>query len=166
MVAKNKVVGCDFILGELYKDGKKEEEQKRRLDENFRSYITTGIVPNYFMTAKVALFSKNNQEYAEIKNIRSISIPPTITKLFETSIIHDFKKVTNSIAFNKIKEVSARVSQYSTIIIIPKNHPRIGEWFLEKKIVSYFLKPSLIPTKKCKILQFSFVSVPKIRTLS
>ena len=107
------------------------------------------------MTAKVALLSKNNQEYAEIKNIKSISILPTITKLFETSIIHNFKKVTNSIAFNKIKEVSARVSQYCTIIT-PKNHPRIGGWFLGKKLVSYFLKPSLIPTKKCKILQFNF----------
>ena len=66
-ITKNKVVGCGFIPNELYKDVKIEEKLKSRLDEHFRSYITTGIVPNYFMTVKLVLLSKNNQEYTEIK---------------------------------------------------------------------------------------------------
>ena len=53
------------------------------------------------MTTKLVLLRKNNQEYTEIKNIRHISILPTIAKLLETLIIHNFEKVTNSIEFNK-----------------------------------------------------------------
>ena len=66
-VAKNKAVGYDLIPGELYKDEKIEEELKHRFDEHFRSYKTIGIIPNYFLTAKLVLLSKNNQEYTEIK---------------------------------------------------------------------------------------------------
>ena len=78
-----------------------ETELKSRLEGHFRKYTSTGVIPNYFMIAKLILISKNNQEYTTINNIRPISILPTITKLFETSIIHNLEKITNSIIFNK-----------------------------------------------------------------
>ena len=100
-IAKNKAVGHDLIPGELFKDKLMKEELKCRLGKHFRNYITTGVIPDYFMSSKLILLSKNYQEYTDINNIRPISVLPTITKLFETSIIHNLEKVTDSIIFNK-----------------------------------------------------------------
>ena len=53
------------------------------------------------MISRLLLISKTKDEYPEINNTRPISILPTITKMFEASILHNLEKVVNSSLFNR-----------------------------------------------------------------
>ena len=57
-------------------------------------------VPDYFMKAKLCLISKDGTEYPEIDNIRPISVLPTITKIFELSILNHLEEATASQIFS------------------------------------------------------------------
>ena len=100
-IARNKAVGFDLIPGEMYKDTETRKELKIKLTKHFKVYIQKGVIPNYFMVSRLILISKTSNEYPEVKNTRPISILPSITKMFETSIMHNLEKVTNSPLFNK-----------------------------------------------------------------
>ena len=100
-IAKNKAVGFDLIPGEMYKNEELREELKTRLAKHFKEYIFKGKVPKYFMISRLLLISKTKDEYPEINNTRPISILPTITKMFEASILHNLEKVVNSSLFNR-----------------------------------------------------------------
>ena len=53
------------------------------------------------MKAKLILVSKEKTEYPKFENIRPISVLPTITKVFELSILHHLENATQSIKFCK-----------------------------------------------------------------
>ena len=53
------------------------------------------------MNAKLVLISKDDTETPPIHKTRPISILPTITKIFESSIIHNLEKITQSPVFSK-----------------------------------------------------------------
>ena len=113
-IARNKAVGFDLIPGEMYKDTATRKELKIKLTKHFKEYIQKGVIPNYFMVSRLILISKTSDEYPEVKNTRPISILPSITKMFETSIMHNLEKVTNSPLFKKAKEVLLKESQQCT----------------------------------------------------
>ena len=48
------------------------------------------------MKAKLILISKEDTEYPEIENTRPISVLPTITKIFELSILHYLEEAVKS----------------------------------------------------------------------
>ena len=73
----------------MYKNEELREELKTRLAKHFKEYIFKGEVPKYFMISRLLLISKTKDEYPEINNTRPISILPTITKMFEASILHN-----------------------------------------------------------------------------
>ena len=100
-IAINKAVGWDYIPGEIFKIDKYSEKLKLRLIEHFIRYIETGYVPNYFMHAKLILISKDDTETPVIEKTRPISILPSITKIFEYSILHNLEKITQSPIFSK-----------------------------------------------------------------
>ena len=90
-IARNKAVGYDLISGEMYKDLLTRKELKWRLTKWFKEYIWIGRVQEYFIISKLVLISKTNQEYPEINYTRPINILPTITKMFESSIVHNLE---------------------------------------------------------------------------
>ena len=100
-IATNKAVGWDYIPGEMYKIDKNSKELKSRLRKHFIRYIETSYILNYFMNAKLVLISKDDTETPPIHKTRSISILQTITKIFESSIIHNLEKITQSPVFSK-----------------------------------------------------------------
>ena len=100
-IAINKAVGWDYIPGEMYKIDQNSKELKSRLRKHFVRYIETDYIPNYFMNAKLVLISKDDTETPPIHKTRPISILPTITKIFESSIIHNLEKITQSPVFSK-----------------------------------------------------------------
>ena len=51
-------------------------------------------IPDYFMKAKLILISKDGTEYPKLDKFRPISILPTITKVFDLSILHFFEQAT------------------------------------------------------------------------
>ena len=74
---------------------------KVRLQNHFRNYVMTGDVPEYFTNARLILLSKFDSDTPQINKTRLISILPTITKLFETTILYDFESVIQSQIFSK-----------------------------------------------------------------
>ena len=57
--------------------------------------------PDYFMKAKLILISKDGTEYPKLDKIRPINILPTITKVFELSILHFLEQATILLIFWK-----------------------------------------------------------------
>ena len=53
------------------------------------------------MHAKLILISKDDTETPVIEKTRPISILPSITKIFEYSILHNLEKITQSPIFSK-----------------------------------------------------------------
>ena len=83
----NKAAGIDNIPAKFYK-GHNKDLIAIRLKEHFAKYLHWSEVPKYFMEARLVLISKEDTEYPEIENTRPISVLPTITKIFELSILH------------------------------------------------------------------------------
>ena len=92
--AVNKASGIDNIPGEFYKNAIMKAEIINRLQQHFKKYTYNMTVPDYFMKAKLILISKDGTEYPEIDKIRPISILPTITKIFELSILKFLEETT------------------------------------------------------------------------
>ena len=67
-----------------------------RLQKHFIEYLHWSEIPEYFMKAKLILISKEDTEYPEIENTRPISVLPTITKIFELSILHYLEEAVKS----------------------------------------------------------------------
>ena len=53
------------------------------------------------MIGRLILISKENTENPKIENTRPISVLPSLTKLFETSILHNLERFTTSANFSK-----------------------------------------------------------------
>ena len=53
------------------------------------------------MEGRLVLISKNKSDTPEINDTIPISVLPTITKIFETSILHNLERITASISFSK-----------------------------------------------------------------
>ena len=92
--AINKASGIDNIPGEFYKNAIMKAEIINRLQQHFKEYTYNMTVPDYFMKAKLILISKDGTEYPEIDKIRPTSILPTITKIFELSILKFLEEAT------------------------------------------------------------------------
>ena len=58
-----------------------------------------GKIPDYFMKAILILLSKEDNKEPPVHKMRPISILPTITKIFKTSIMHNLEKVMQSPIF-------------------------------------------------------------------
>ena len=72
----------------------------KKLKRIFSNYIEKGIIPDYFMKARLVLLSKDGTNYPPIDKTRPISILPAITKLFELSILNKIYNVTESKQLN------------------------------------------------------------------
>ena len=70
-----------------------------RLGNHFKEYLIEFYIPRYFMEAKLILISKYGTEYPKIEQTRPISVLPTITKIFELSILHHLERAVDSIRF-------------------------------------------------------------------
>ena len=59
-IATKKAAGIDHIPGEVFKKEETRLEMKKRLYEHFKLFIMECETPKYFMTARLVLFSKSN----------------------------------------------------------------------------------------------------------
>ena len=100
-IAKDKATEWDNIPEEFFKALSKSEELKQRLKNNFTEYVMNGKIPDYFMKSRLILLSKEDNEAPPVHKTRPISISPTITKIFETSIMQNFEKVLQSHIFSR-----------------------------------------------------------------
>ena len=100
-IARNKAVGYDNIPGEIFQLNENMGVLKQRLKSHFTNYLIAGDVPEYFMNARLVLFSKDDSETPPVNKTRPISILPTITKILETSIMYNLEKVTKGPMFWK-----------------------------------------------------------------
>ena len=100
-IATNKAWGIDSIPGEFYKTSEARNEIKNRISTHFELYIHREEIPEYFMQAKLVLISKDGSDHPPIGKIRPISVLPSITKMFELSILHHLEQATLNPKFNR-----------------------------------------------------------------
>ena len=96
--ATNKAVGTDGISEKFFKDWDKTTLVKR-LKIHFTKYFQESEILEYYMEARLILICKDDTEYPEISKSWSISVLPTITKIFELSILHYLEDAVKSILF-------------------------------------------------------------------
>ena len=109
-IATKKAAGIDHIPGEVFKKEETRLEMKKRNYEQFKSFIMECETPKYFMTARLVLFSKSNNNTPCVENIRPISVLPSILRNLETA--------TKSPIFNKTKKDLWRIAQQFQILSI------------------------------------------------
>ena len=114
--ASNKAAGEDYIPGGFYKDKANRKIIIERLEKHFKEYIQTTEISNYFMEAKLILISKDNTEYPIIEETRPISILPTVTKIFELSILHHLEKATQTALFWRNQRGLFRSNHYPPLV--------------------------------------------------
>jgi hypothetical protein len=93
-ITTNKAEGLDGVKTEWYKIAQHEPKLSERLRHSFKEIILWGEVPEYFMKGKLVLVSKiDKEEYPHIEDTRPICLLPTVTKIFELSIIDKFNEI-------------------------------------------------------------------------
>ena len=100
-IARNKACGLYHIPSELFKIHKWRIDIKERIKKKFTEWITKAEIPEYFMEARLVLFSKDGTNYPSIDKIRPISILPSINKMLEISILHHLEAAIENPKFNK-----------------------------------------------------------------
>ena len=99
-ISRSKAVGIDGVPGKIFK----QEENSpiiSKIKKWFEDWITSWKPPEYLTTARLILISKDNAENPKIEDTRPISVLPSITKLFEASILHNLEGIVNGIYFSK-----------------------------------------------------------------
>ena len=99
-LSKSRATGIDGIPSSALKQDK-NSQLINKIEKWFKDWVIEGDIPDYAMTGRLVLISKNNTETPPIDETRAITILPAITKFLETAIIHHFEKITKSDIFNK-----------------------------------------------------------------
>ena len=97
-IASRKAVGIDNVPGEWIKinpfiNVETNMIKLEKLQKVFKYWIETGYVPDFWMISKIILLSKENSDTPEVNNTRPIAILPSITKVFELSILENLEKI-------------------------------------------------------------------------
>ena len=99
-LTKSKATGVDGIPSKLFKI-EKDNPLIKKIRNWFGNWIRKGRTPKYLTSWKLILLSKDNTETSTIEDTRTITILPTVTKVFESSILHNFETIVESRKLNK-----------------------------------------------------------------
>ena len=97
-IPTRKATGIDNVPGEWLRINKMEKNEITtmkigKLHKIFKEWLDNGYIPDFWMTSKIVLISKENNNNPKVQNTRQIAILPSITKAFETSILINLEKV-------------------------------------------------------------------------
>ena len=92
-IAKHKACGIDEISAFLFKQI--NDILKRKFKDSFSRFLLENQVQKYFIEVKLILLSKDGSEFQTINKIKPINFLPSITKVFELSIINEINIVTD-----------------------------------------------------------------------
>ena len=99
-ISRSKAVGIDGIPGKIFKQ-EINSPIISKIKKYFEEWIINWKLPEYMMIGNLILISKENTENPKIENTRPKSVLPSLTKLFETSILHNLERFTTSANFSK-----------------------------------------------------------------
>ena len=100
-------VGVDKIPGKLFKQDLNSPIMIK-IKNIFCKWIQNNNISSYLMRGKLILISKDKTDCPKIENTRPITILPAITKLFESSILHNLENITKSDFSERTKEDSQK----------------------------------------------------------
>ena len=67
----------------------------------FENWISKGRTPKYLTSGKLILLSEDFTETPTIEDTRAITILPAVTKVFESTMLHNLETIVESRRFNK-----------------------------------------------------------------
>jgi hypothetical protein len=79
----NKACGLDQLKDTLLKRHTDDEKITRKITEEFNTWLRKGRLPAYCTKARMIALSKEDSPFPAYGNIRTLSITPAITKVFE-----------------------------------------------------------------------------------
>jgi len=82
----NKAIGIDGLKDTVIKKAQSDLTVVSKLTNAFNSWTETGRLPQYMTTARVIPLSKTSSPFPSKGDVRTISITPAITKLYEKVI--------------------------------------------------------------------------------
>ena len=85
----------DRVFSELVKHHNKSrsDDLVQQMCRALNSFLADPVWPRYFSTAKVVPLSKTDSSFPNHKDIRTIAVLPTITKVFELRILEDLTPI-------------------------------------------------------------------------
>ena len=85
----------DRVFHDLIKHHHKSQADAlvQQMCRALNSFLADPVWPRYFATAKVVPLSKTDSSFLHHKDIRTIAVLPTITKIFELRILEDLSPV-------------------------------------------------------------------------
>ena len=94
-LSSGKAWGIDEIPDEVYNEGHIKQSMIVKLTDVFSNFLSNWKIPDYLITTKLIMISKDGTNTPPIDKIRPIGVLPSITKLFELSFINKIKKLTD-----------------------------------------------------------------------
>jgi len=95
----NKAVGVDALKDTIIKKASVDEQIVQNITNEFNKWQAAGKMPYYTTTARVIPISKKTSAFPPVGEIRTISITPAITKLFEKIL---YNKITREVDEKKL----------------------------------------------------------------
>ena len=99
-LSRSNAAGTDGIPSKIYRQDMNSPIISK-IKNSFNEWIQNCTTPDYLMEGRLVIISKDKTDLPDIKDTRPISILPAITKIFETSILHNLEQITTNSAFNK-----------------------------------------------------------------
>ena len=99
-LSRSNAAGTDGIPSKIYRQSL-DSPIISKLTEACKEWIRNSEIPDYLMEGRLVLISKDKTDIPKIDDTRPITILPAITKIFETSILHNLEQVTTNPAFSK-----------------------------------------------------------------
>ena len=91
-LSRSEVLGEDLVPGSALKQ-EKNSPLINKLKLWFNNWICNCSIPSFLMRGKLIMISKEDSVWPKIENIRLITILHTVTKFFESSIIHNLENI-------------------------------------------------------------------------
>ena len=83
----HKATGLDGLTSYCLKEDRVSKIVVSKLTETFNKWFANGRTPQYLKTARVIPLSKEDNEYPDFGNIRTISILPIVAKVYEKVLL-------------------------------------------------------------------------------
>ena len=99
-LSRSNAAGTDGIPSKIYRQSL-DSSIKSKLTGACKEWIRNSEIPDYLMEGRLVLISKDKTDIPKINDTRPITILPAITKIFETSILHNLEQVTTYPAYSK-----------------------------------------------------------------
>lgn len=91
-ISRNKAMGLDKLPDYFIKNHEVLFDSRRKIKDLCQKWVDGEELPTYMKTGRIFALSKDDTSFPELGNVRTISILPSIMKLYELVLLQFIKQ--------------------------------------------------------------------------